>query len=142
MTDKIKTQAKRKTIKSQYKQSSCIIKNDNPVTFKEYLAGLVAQLTSQDMPNEDLSYIFETCGREVAISLIEHCGGSQISIPSSAFKELEKRYIRESYAKAPSRTTILRLVKELKTTDKLIAEVLKCPDENGCTQLKLLDALE
>ena len=50
-------------------------------------------ITSDDMPNEDLKFIAETAGLKSALALIICTPGLMVSVPKSAFKLLKDKYI-------------------------------------------------
>ena len=54
-------------------------------------------ITSEDMPNEDLRFIAERAGLKAALSLIFYTPGLIVSIPKNAFKQLKDKYILNSY---------------------------------------------
>ena len=59
--------------------------------YKDWLTNL----TSQDMPNEDLQLVAECCGMETAIRLLQEMGGVTLNIPKLGGKRLYRRYIKE-----------------------------------------------
>jgi len=57
----------------------------------------IERITIDDMPNDALREIYEYCGREVAVSLMEHQNGVFIMMPSRPFKKLEQRLMVEEF---------------------------------------------
>ena len=57
----------------------------------------IDRITIEDMPNEALREVFEYCGRDVAVSLMEHQNGGFIMMPSRPFKKLEQRLMIEEF---------------------------------------------
>lgn len=54
-------------------------------------------ITDEDMPNNDLRLVAESCGIEIAIRLLEELPGISIFIPKSGFKRIVEGKIREGY---------------------------------------------
>lgn len=57
----------------------------------------IDKITIDDMPNEALREVYEFCGRDVAVSLMEHQNGVFIMMPSRPFKKLEQRLMIEEF---------------------------------------------
>ena len=57
----------------------------------------IDKITIDDMPNEALREIFEYCGRDVAVSLMEHQNGVFIMMPAHPFRKLEQRLMIEEF---------------------------------------------
>jgi len=57
------------------------------------MPSLMDTLTADDLPNDVLQYVAETCGIEVARALLRHCPGMRIEIPMKPQREVAKRYI-------------------------------------------------
>ena len=57
----------------------------------------VQNITSEDMPNEDLRFIAENAGINAALALILHTPGLIVSIPKNALKQVKDKYILNSY---------------------------------------------
>lgn len=55
-------------------------------------------ITSDDMPNEDLRFIAEKAGLKAALALLFFTPGLIVSIPKNYFKELKDKYILENYS--------------------------------------------
>lgn len=53
-------------------------------------------LSIEDLP-EDLRFVAETCGLEVAKTLIRNCAGTSVYIPKNAPQALIERTIRREY---------------------------------------------
>ncbi|MBR1754035.1 hypothetical protein IJ732_04285 [bacterium] len=51
----------------------------------------IDEISIDDMPCEMLKEIYATCGKEVAVSLMEHQNGVFIMMPAHPFKLLENR---------------------------------------------------
>ena len=54
-------------------------------------------ITIDDMPNEDMRLVAETCGLPVAVRLMKACGGAELYIPRFGFKRLIDRKIVEEF---------------------------------------------
>jgi Mor family transcriptional regulator len=55
------------------------------------------EIAIEDMPNNDLRLVAESCGIEVAVSLMENMSGIAIYVPKLGDKLLKKRYIIRHY---------------------------------------------
>jgi len=54
-------------------------------------------ITSDDMPNDDLRFIAERAGLDAALALIFFTPGLIVPIPKNAFKQLKDKYILNNY---------------------------------------------
>lgn len=54
-------------------------------------------ITIDDMPNEDMRMVAETCGLPVAVKLMKACGGTKLYVPRVGFKKLIDRKIVEEF---------------------------------------------
>lgn len=61
------------------------------------MANLFDSLTSDDLPNDVLQHVAETCGLEVARALLVHCAGMRIDIPLRPKRDAAKRFIELNY---------------------------------------------
>lgn len=57
----------------------------------------VQNITSEDMPNEDLRFIAEKAGLNAALALVLYTPGLIVSIPKNALKQVKDKYILNSY---------------------------------------------
>lgn len=62
----------------------------------------IDDITEEDMPNDTLKEVFGTCGREVAVSLMEHQSGVFIMMPARPFLKLEQRLMIEEFDGSPA----------------------------------------
>ncbi len=58
---------------------------------------LLKNITEDDLPNDVMQHIAETCGIEVARALLLHCSGMRIEVPLKPKREAVKRYIIEHW---------------------------------------------
>lgn len=56
----------------------------------------LATVTPEDL-NGDLAIVAEQCGLDVAVRLVQHMGGTQLSLPKYALKRTARRFIRTHY---------------------------------------------
>jgi Mor family transcriptional regulator len=54
-------------------------------------------ITIDDMPNEDMRLVAETCGLSVAVKLLRTCGGAKLYVPKLSSKRLIDRKIVEEF---------------------------------------------
>jgi Mor family transcriptional regulator len=54
-------------------------------------------ITIDDMPNEDMRLVAETCGLTVAVKLLKACRGEKLGVPRFGFKRLIDRKIVEEF---------------------------------------------
>jgi Mor family transcriptional regulator len=107
---------------------------DNPASWK-------ADITLEDMPNNDLKLVAEHCGIAVAITLIENMGGLSIYIPGEtfSFRKPMKRYIAKTWDGKNTK----ELARELGVSLKMIYKILQESSADGKlknpNQLNLLD---
>jgi len=96
------------------------------------------EIISDDMPNEIMKEIYEICGKDTALSLLEYQRGVVIQVPTRAFDKLKKRMVGEFYDGTTA--SIRRICRKFNISDTRVREILKeqrvkTPDEN---QLSLL----
>ena len=56
---------------------------------------MLKNVTTQDMPSEDMRLVAETCGINVAIKLMKGMGGTAIYIPKHPYFKLVEKIIKE-----------------------------------------------
>lgn len=80
-------------------------------------------ITIEDMPNETFREIYELCGKEVAVSLLQHYAGCQIQVPSRAFYYLRQRILKDEFDGTTA--SIRLLARKYNFTQARIREILK-----------------
>lgn len=60
---------------------------------------LIATITAQDLPNEDMAQLVEIIGLENVRKLLLSCPGMSFYVPLKLSTEFHKRYIYENYDK-------------------------------------------
>lgn len=61
----------------------------------EFLKYAKEKMTIDDMPNEDMHFLAELCGVDVAITIMEKLGGSRFFVPNQWSKVIAEKFIRE-----------------------------------------------
>ncbi len=61
------------------------------------MPNLSDSLTPDDLPNDTLLHIAETCGIDVARALLVHCAGMRIDVPMRPKRDAAKRFIEIHY---------------------------------------------
>lgn len=56
---------------------------------------LMKELTADDMPNEDMRFIYDELGREVAIRILQLFAGTTIIVPINYLKVLQRRLVEQ-----------------------------------------------
>jgi Mor family transcriptional regulator len=54
-------------------------------------------ITIDDMPNEAIRLVAETCGLPLAVELLRTCGGARLEVPRFGFKKLIDRKIVKEF---------------------------------------------
>lgn len=54
-------------------------------------------ITIDDMPNNTFKEIYELCGKDVAVSLLQNYSGCQIQVPARAFYYLRQRLLKDEF---------------------------------------------
>ncbi len=80
-------------------------------------------ITIDDMPNSTFREIYELCGKEVAVSLLENYAGCQIQVPSRAFYYLRQRLLKAEFDGTAE--SIRYLARKYNFTEARIREFLK-----------------
>ena len=84
---------------------------------------LLDSITEDDLPNDVLVHIAETCGIEVARSLLIHCPGMRIDVPTRPKRDAAKRYIELNY----NGGNVEELASKLGMSRAFVYKVLKEP---------------
>jgi len=58
----------------------------------------IDKLTIEDLPNEDMVFVANACGLEVAIKLLKDLPGLAINIPKTGMRKLVNKYVCENYS--------------------------------------------
>ena len=93
--------------------------------FLEYVA---ANMTIDDMPSEDMKMIAESCGVEVALSVMRNLPGARFFVPVNWQKIIAERYIAahaDKSVKALAIETGLSDAKVLQTLNKKTSQIGK-----------------
>ncbi len=80
-------------------------------------------ITVDDMPNQTFREIYELCGKEVAISLLQNYAGCQIQVPSRAFYNLRQRLLKAEFDGTAE--SIRYLARKYGFTEARVREALK-----------------
>ena len=83
----------------------------------------IEDITVDDMPNDALKEIFDLCGKEVAISLMEHQNGVFIFMPARPFMKLEKRIMISEFDGSP--TSIRNIARKYCISEAIVRDELK-----------------
>ena len=83
------------------------------------------KVTIDDMPNQLFIDIAETCGVDVAVSLLNNFNGNTILVPLFGMRKLEKRIIFNEYAKEFNSECIRKLARRLFISERAIRDMLK-----------------
>lgn len=89
----------------------------------EYLDIDIDLITLDDMPNEILREMYELCGREVAVSLMENFCGSILTIPTRPFEKVIRRIATEEFDGTTA--SIRNIARKYKIADPVIRKLLK-----------------
>lgn len=82
---------------------------------------LLDSITAEDLPNDVLQHVAETCGLDVAKSLLLHCAGMRIDIPLRPKRDAAKRYIELHY----TGTNAQALAAKIGMSERFVYKVLK-----------------
>lgn len=80
-------------------------------------------ITVDDMPNQTFKEIYELCGKEVAISLLQNYAGCQIQVPARAFYNLRQRLLKSEFDGTTE--SIRYLARKYGFTEYRVREALK-----------------
>lgn len=89
----------------------------------EYLDIDIDLLTVDDMPNEILKEMYELCGRDVAVSLMENFCGSFLHIPARPFDKIIRRIATEEFDGTTA--SIRNIARKYKMAEPVIRKLLK-----------------
>lgn len=81
------------------------------------------EIIAEDMPNEIMKEIYELCGKDTAISLLEYQRGVIIQVPTRAFYKLKRRLIGQYYDGTTA--SIRKICRKFNMADARVREVLK-----------------
>lgn len=79
------------------------------------------EIKIEDLPNKDMRLVAESCGVEVALSLLKHMSGVSLYIPKKDIKAALDRYIRDNYTGKNAKELALRFGK----SERYIYQVVK-----------------
>jgi len=77
----------------------------------------------EDMPNESLKEIYELCGREVAVSLMENQNGVFIMMPARPFIKLERRIMLKEFDGTTA--SLRRIARKFCISEVVVRDILK-----------------
>lgn len=111
------------------------------MSFQTYLTEqIIPKLQADDMPNEELRFVAEVCGMDVAMSLLQNCVGMiNLSVPVNGMKHFKHSYIQKCYSDKPTKQTVFKLANELGITAVEINRILGQHTNEKTQQLGLLD---
>ena len=75
------------------------------------------------MPSESLKEVFELCGRDVAVSLMEHQNGVFLLMPARPFLKLERRLLLKEFDGTTA--SLRRIARKYCMSEVVVREVLK-----------------
>ena len=90
---------------------------------KKLIDKVKEQITSEDMPTENMKIIAETCGIDIAIKILKNLGGLSLYIPSSGISLIHNKYILKRYD--GTRDCANRLALELGVSINYVYKILK-----------------
>jgi Mor family transcriptional regulator len=82
---------------------------------------MLETLSVEDLPNEGLQYIANTCGMDIAKLLITHCAGMHFDIPLRPNRNAAKRHIELNYDGRNAKT----LAREIGMSECFVYKVLR-----------------
>ena len=83
----------------------------------------VDEIRSEDMPNEVMREIYDLCGRDVALSLLEYQRGVVLQIPTRPFDKFKKRVICEYFDGTTA--SIRNICRKFNLADARVREILR-----------------
>lgn len=83
----------------------------------------IDDITKQDMPNEMFEEIFDMCGKEVAVSLLENQCGVMIAVPARPFIKLERRLMIDEFDGTTA--SIRKIARKYQITEAVVRDELK-----------------
>lgn len=83
----------------------------------------IDEITIDDMPNSTFREIYEICGKEVAIELLNKFAGCQIQVPLRAFFNLRKRLLKKEFDGTTE--SIRRISRKYHFTEAQVRDFLK-----------------
>lgn len=89
----------------------------------EHLMVDIDWITEDDMPNEALKEIYGSCGRDVAVSLMENQNGIFIMMPARPFIKLERRLMIEEFD--GSGASLRKMARKYNISEAVIRNILK-----------------
>ncbi len=90
------------------------------------------EINIEDMPNNDMKLVAESCGIEVAVMLLQYLSGIQLNIPKFGFKKIIDRYILENYDGHNAQD----LAMKLDVSQRYVYKILKGNNKKKNEQLK------
>lgn len=83
----------------------------------------IDELNIEDMPNNTFKEIYELCGKEVAVEILNKFSGCQIQVPVKAFFNLRKRLLKDEFDGTTE--SIRRIARKYHFTEAQVRDFLK-----------------
>jgi Mor family transcriptional regulator len=85
-----------------------------------FVPDLLESLKADDLPNDGLQFIANTCGIEVARALLRNCPGMRFDIPLRPKRSIAKRYVEIHYDGSNARI----LARQIRMSEAFVYKVL------------------